>query len=59
MNKVVKKPFFEHLEELRLRKIKSILSVIIFSILGYIFSDKIIELLSYIIITGCNSQFIT
>ena len=45
MNKEVNKPFFEHLEELRLRIIKSILSIIFFSILGYFFSDKIIELL--------------
>ena len=45
MNSKVNKPFFEHLEELRLRFIKSIFSIIIFSIFGYIFSDKIIELL--------------
>lgn len=39
-------PFLDHLEEFRWRIIKSLLSIIIFGILGYYFSNKIIELLS-------------
>lgn len=45
MTKTIDKPFFDHLEEMRNRIIKSLLSIILFSILGYIYSDKIIELL--------------
>tara|TARA_Y100001960_G_C14432181_1_gene708358 strand:- start:26 stop:739 length:714 start_codon:yes stop_codon:yes gene_type:complete len=45
MNNEVTKPFLEHLDELRSRIIKSFLSVILFSVIGYFISDKIIELL--------------
>jgi len=45
MNSETKKPFLVHLEELRYRIIKSIISVIFFSILGYFLSDYIINLL--------------
>ena len=45
MNNEINKPFLEHLDELRNRIIKSFLSIIFFTILGYFLSDKIIELL--------------
>ena len=45
MNNEVNKPFLEHLDELRSRVIKSFLSIILFSVIGYFISDKIIELL--------------
>ena len=45
MSSIISKPFFDHLEEMRNRIIKSLLSIVFFSILGYIYSDKIIELL--------------
>lgn len=39
-------PFLAHLEELRWRIIKSLISVLLFSILAYAFSDKIIDFLT-------------
>ena len=45
MSNIVSKPFFDHLEELRNRIIKSLLSIILFSIVGYMYSNRIIELL--------------
>lgn len=39
------KPFFDHLEELRSRIIKCFITVIFFSILGYIYSNSIISFL--------------
>jgi sec-independent protein translocase protein TatC len=45
MSNIISKPFFDHLEEMRNRIFKSLLSIIIFSIVGYVYSDKIIELL--------------
>ncbi len=39
-------PFLDHLEELRWRIIKALVSIIIFAVIGYIFSNAIIELLS-------------
>ena len=37
--------FIDHLEELRMRSLKSIIFIIIFSIIGYFFSDVIIDFL--------------
>jgi len=45
MNPELNKPFFDHLEELRARIIKSILAVVICSLFVYVFSDNIIKLL--------------
>ncbi|PIZ68191.1 MAG: twin-arginine translocase subunit TatC [Candidatus Marinimicrobia bacterium CG_4_10_14_0_2_um_filter_48_9] len=39
-------PFLDHLEELRWRIIKALVSIIIFGVVGYIFSNEIIEILS-------------
>ena len=39
------KPFFDHLEELRSRIIKCFITIIFFSILGYIYSNSIISFL--------------
>ncbi len=39
-------PFLAHLEELRWRIIKSLISVLLFSILAYVFSEKIIDFLT-------------
>ena len=39
------KPFFDHLEELRLRVIKCFFSIFLFSILSYYFSNHIITFL--------------
>ena len=44
-NSEINKPFLDHLDELRSRIIKSILSIIFFSVLGYFLSDYIIKLL--------------
>lgn len=41
------KPFFEHLEELRIRVIKCFMAVVFFSFMGYIFSSEIINFLIY------------
>ena len=45
MNNEINKPFLDHLDELRSRIIRSFLSIILFSAIGYFISDKIIELL--------------
>tara|TARA_Y100000590_G_scaffold340399_1_gene388213 strand:+ start:1471 stop:2187 length:717 start_codon:yes stop_codon:yes gene_type:complete len=45
INKEVNKSFFEHLDELRSRIIKSFLSIFLFSVFFYFLSDKIIEFL--------------
>ncbi len=39
------KPFLDHLEELRFRVIKCFISIIFFSILGYVYSNNIIDFL--------------
>jgi len=48
MNKVVKSemPLLDHLEELRWRLIKSLASIISFAIIGFIFSNQLIHILS-------------
>jgi len=51
----VNKPFLEHLDELRNRIIKSFLSIILFAIIGYFLSDKIIDLL----ISPINNSYIS
>lgn len=38
-------PLLEHLEELRWRLIKSLVSIILFAVIGFIFSNQIIEIL--------------
>jgi len=45
MSSELHKPFFDHLEELRIRIIKSIFSIFVCTAIGYVFSDNIIELL--------------
>ena len=52
MTDEVNKPFLDHLDELRNRIIKSFLSIIFFSIIGYFLSDQIIKVLMYPINTS-------
>ena len=39
-------PFLAHLEELRWRIIKSLISILVFSVMAYVFSDKILDFLT-------------
>jgi len=39
-------PFLAHLEELRWRIIKSLVSILVFSVMAYVFSDKILDFLT-------------
>lgn len=39
-------PFLAHLEELRWRIIKSLISILLFSVIAYIFSDKVLDFLT-------------
>src|SRR3990170_973564 len=39
-------PFLAHLEELRWRIIKSLISILLFSVIAYLFSEKILDFLT-------------
>ena len=47
MSSSINLSFLEHLEELRIRIIKSVFAIIFFTILSYIFSDNIIDVLIF------------
>ena len=47
MSSTINLSFLEHLEELRIRIIKSVCAIILFTILSYMFSDNIIDILIF------------
>ena len=48
-------PFWDHIDELRSRFIKSLFSVIVFTIIAYIFSDKVLFILSHPRVEAMNN----